>query len=71
MSIFDVLWKESPDTRKSEAEEKAKELYQVQEYQGEIWLTFDGRLVCPASMLKDSPVDALKTMRALYIERNA
>ena len=70
MSIFDVLWKESPDTRKSEAEEKANELYQVQEYQGEIWLVFDSRLVCPASMLKDSLVDSLKVMRALYVERN-
>ena len=44
-------------------------LYQVQEYQGELWLTYSDNLVCPCSMLKSEPVESLAKMRELYVER--
>ena len=47
----------------------AVSLYQVQEYQGELWLTYSGNLVCPCSMLKSEPVESVAKMRELYIKR--
>ena len=44
-------------------------LYQVQEYKGELWLTYSGNLVCPCSMLKSEPVESVAKMRELYVER--
>lgn len=52
-----------------EAREKVVELFQLQEHDGELWLTFAGSLVCPCQMLKDAPVDAVKKMRELYVKR--
>ena len=50
--------------------EDADSRYQLQEYDGEIWITFLGNLVCPCSMLKDEPVRAVCQMRELYIKRS-
>lgn len=47
----------------------ANTLFQVKEYDSELWLTYDGWLVCPCSMLKDDPVESIKRMRELYLER--
>lgn len=52
-----------------EAMERACELYQVCEYNGELWLTYSDNLICPASMLKPAPVDAVNDMRSLYVAR--
>lgn len=51
--------------------ETASHLFQLTEYDGSIWLTYNGCLVCPCSMLKDAPVNALQQMRDCYINRNA
>lgn len=45
-------------------------LFQITEYQNELWITFNGNLVCPCSMLNMEPVDALTKMRELYIKRH-
>ena len=65
---------------KRKAEKKAAELhdetvadavsmYQVQEYKGELWMTYSGNLFCPCSMMKDDAVEAVRKMRELYVER--
>ena len=56
------------DTNKTLHE--AEEVFQVKEYGGELWVTYNGNLVCPCAMLKQEPVEAIKQMRELYVERN-
>lgn len=48
---------------------QANELFQIVEYNGDMWLTFETRLMMPCAMLKDTPIDALRKMRAYYIAR--
>ena len=57
------------EQKKAEAAETAADLYQVREYKGELWVTYNACLVCPCSMLKDEPVEAIRKMRELYTER--
>lgn len=66
MSIFEKLG--LYNSRK--VEQEAEETYQIKEYGGELWLTFNGCLVCPCSMLNQEPVEAIKRMRELYVKRN-
>lgn len=47
----------------------SQEIYQVKEYGGELWLTYNDNLVCPCSMLNTEPVDAVNRMRELFIKR--
>jgi len=54
---------------RQEAVDNADAYFQVREYGGELWLTYDGCLVCPCAMLRKEPVEALKEMRELYIRR--
>lgn len=49
---------------------KANETYNVKIHGEELWLTCNGILVCPCSMLKDDPVEAVNKMRELYVKRN-
>lgn len=51
-------------------EQEAKVIYQIKEFDGEIWLTFNGALVCPCVLLMNEPVEALNTIRKLYVKRN-
>ena len=46
---------------------RAKEMYQIKERDGEIWLTYEGCYVCPCSMLKEEPVDAICKLRDIFI----
>ena len=54
-----------------EATLDAEVLFQIKEKGGELWLTYSGWLVCPCSMLKEAPVDAVRKMRELYVERES
>ena len=58
------------DFELKQAKEKADELYQIREYNGNIWLTYDGHLVCPVTMFADSAfvVTTLRTLRELYVK---
>lgn len=57
--------------RKNDAmQETACNKYQVTENNGELWLVFDSKCVCPMSMMKDQPIDALRRMRELYLSSN-
>ena len=48
---------------------QSNELFQIEEYAGELWLRYDGYLIMPCDMLNDTPIDALMKMRACYIAR--
>lgn len=51
-------------------EEVVRELFQVCEHNGEIWLTYDGQPVIPESMLTESAIEVVKKLRKQYIEEN-
>ena len=61
-------WREN--SRHSALVERAEDIFQVTEYKGEFWFLFNRCLICPCSMMKDAPIDALQEMRRLYVERN-
>lgn len=47
----------------------SEDLFQLREHGGELWFTYGGGLVCPCTLFKVSPVDALSVMRDGYVER--
>ena len=50
---------------------RSQELYQICEYNDNLWLTFNGALICPTDMLySPDSVKALVEIRNLYVERN-
>ena len=51
--------------------EEAQETYQIKEFDGKLWLTKDGALICPMDMFQAKPIDALDEIRGLYVKRNA
>ena len=58
--------------RKSERQchKEAEIIYQVREFDGTLWLTYQGALVCPADMFTPPPIEALEVIRSLYVKRN-
>ena len=56
---------------KEECVKEANAIYQVREYEGEIWLTFNGEIVCPMGMFKEETIAALEMIREMYVRRNA
>lgn len=54
----------------AEAVKKACDLYQVQEFHGALWLTYDGNLVCPTDFLCNGGdmVKVIFALRTLYIK---
>lgn len=53
---------------KSESE-RVLEVFQLKEYDNQIWLVVNGGLVCPVSMLNEEPVVAINMMRVMYMDR--
>lgn len=49
--------------------EKSNEMYQVKEFEGKLWLTFNGQYVCPCEMLNGEPIELLNNMRKLFVEK--
>lgn len=48
----------------------AESCYQVREYNKEIWLIYQGQLVCPMDMFKLDSIAALHNIRELYVLRD-
>ena len=69
MGLFERYQKKKSENNHNDVVKYSSELFQLREYNDEIWLTYDSHLVCPCSMLNAEPVDAIKKMRELYIER--
>ena len=49
---------------------RSEELFQISEYCGQLWLTYNGALVCQTNMFSDDPLMTLAKIRDLYVERN-
>lgn len=63
-------WKEHLKAkREKELEERAEELYQMKEHEGEMWITFGGELIMPTRFINGDPIQVLRQIRAAYIER--
>lgn len=59
------------ERKEKEVEKRAEEIYQVTEYDGELWFTYNGHLFCPCGLLSCSDVvDEVEKIRELYIKRN-
>lgn len=66
------------DDYKSEAKERKKvatqnishEIFQVVEYYGEFWITYNGQLFCPCSLFKTEPIETIARIRYEYMKRN-
>lgn len=66
--IYNYLFGKS----KEKCEEEARQIYQIKEFNGELWITYNGALICPTDMLAgDDSVKALQEIRELYVDRNA
>ena len=69
MGIFERYKQNRDESNHEDVVRNSQRLFQLTEYNGEIWLTYEGELVCPCSMLKEEPVKAVCAMRNLYVER--
>ena len=58
------------ENRKMELVEEANSIYQITEYNKEIWITFNGVRCVPASYLSDEPLKVIEGLRKLYIENH-
>lgn len=56
---------------KIKVEEESRYIYQIQEFDGKLWLTYNGALICPMTLFSESPIDTLNEIRILYVERNS
>ena len=63
-------WKEScAEHGKELAEETARELYQITEHDGQIWLTYNGNRICPMAMFEEKDaVCVLLNLRNIYVK---
>jgi hypothetical protein len=48
---------------------RVEEIFQLKEHDNQIWLTVNGGLVCPTTMLKEDAVIAINMMRVMYMDR--
>ena len=69
MNIFKKMQSAYNQNTHKRTEQDAAELFQVKEYGGELWFTFNGALVLPCAMLKGEAVEVLKQIRELYVKR--
>lgn len=70
MSIFEKLKIKRASSKEHRVKEMSEYAYQITEYQGQLWFTFNGILFCPCKMMDGAPIEALQEMRRLYVERN-
>lgn len=54
--------------REKELKERAEELFQLCEHEGEMWLTYDGYLVLPTRYINLDPILLVRLMRQAYID---
>lgn len=67
MRMFDSYRKSQAEKKRQDDIANAERIFQVKEHNGELWLTHDGRLVCPCTMLTEPPCEAVKKMREYYL----
>lgn len=67
MNIFSKWLFSKP---KELCEQESKDIYQIKEYDGEIWLTYNGALICPMALFSEKPIEVLSKIRESYVKRN-
>ena len=73
MSITDLISPNSELRKKRylrRLEGESKDIYQLREFKGQLWLTYNGFLVCPTSLFSEEAIKTLEEIRKLYVERN-
>lgn len=68
--MFEKIKERLAIKRKEKIIEQAKVLFQVTEHNNELWLMYNGIIICPMEMFKIDPIDALKIIRGWYITNN-
>ena len=58
------LFKESYESRMKRAEYE----FQITEFNGSLWLTHMGVLICPCSFFKEEPITALQNIRKAFTD---
>jgi len=66
MNLKEIIFGNSTDNKINES----KAIYQIEEFNGELWLTYNGALICPTEMFVLEPLEALNEIRKLYVKRN-
>lgn len=73
MGIIEKFFKTRQQSKAAKKEhdlqKSANELFQIEEYDGLLWVTYMGNKVCPCEMLIDEPIPAIKKMREMYVSR--
>ena len=67
---LDRLKKSRQNNKERYIREHANDIYQITEYCGQFWFTYNGSIFCPCDMMKKEPLDALVELRSFYITRN-
>lgn len=73
MNIRELITRWRDSRRKEKAFrliEESREIFQLQEYDAQIWLTYRGALICPTTMLKHDAIESVNAMRTMYFDRN-
>ena len=68
MNIIERLRQWRRERKRRDIVRRAEYLFQVKEHGGELWVTYGGCMVCPASMLLGNVVKSVEEMRRMYIE---
>ena len=50
--------------------EHAEDIFQIMEYSGKLWFTYNGFPFCPCDMMKDEPLVALEELRSTYVKHH-
>jgi len=66
MNLKEVIFGNPTENKINES----KRIYQIEEFEGRFWLTFNGALICPTDLFIAEPLAALDEIRKLYVERN-
>lgn len=70
MILIDKIRRSLCDKRMKRIVDISKKIYQVQEVNGELWLTFQGQAIVPASLLCKDILNVLDELRAKYVENH-
>ena len=63
-------WTESCKNRKERlTRNRASYIFQLSEYNNEIWLTYNTSLICPMSMFNGNMMEVINKIRGEYITR--
>lgn len=49
---------------------RAADIFQIMEYSGKLWFTYNGFPFCPCDMMKDEPLVALEELRNTYVKHH-